>query len=136
VTTLTLRIAQRGRRALVALTLALIVLGWAASQRAQADAVAIPGTPETVYADSLGQVQGRFTGASDGIFFSPSSNTGAAGFFVGIPAGVGQPPALLSSGSGQVFGFRRLPARPSTRTSPRSPAPPCRARARAPTPTS
>lgn len=104
-TTLTLRIAQRGRRALVALTLALIVLGWAASQRAQADAVAIPGTPETVYADSLGQVQGRFTGASDGIFFSPSSNTGAAGFFVGIPAGVGQPPALLSSGSGQVFGF-------------------------------
>lgn len=63
--------------------------------------VPLPGAPLHVHVGDRGQLQGFLDGIESGIFFSPSSTVGDAGFFLSFPYDVPNPSAL----DGRVYGF-------------------------------
>src|SRR5580692_1512227 len=103
--------ANRGGVALLALTFALLCIGWVAASAGAAEgegefqtepSVAIPGTPMSVYIGQRGQCQSSYlvAGGVDGNFFPGGapytfSPVADCGFFLAFPkAGAGQPTAL------------------------------------------
>jgi hypothetical protein len=88
------------RKRLVGLTVAAtLALGTAP---AYAVDVALPGSPLTVHVGDQGQMQAFRAGEPSGIFFSPSSTTGDAGFFLAFPDDGALPDQPYE---GLVFGF-------------------------------
>jgi hypothetical protein len=67
--------------------------------------VTLPGSPLVVSVGSLGECESNYPNVGNN--FYPSSGTlGDCGFFLGFPAGVGNPAALeQTSKTGSVFGF-------------------------------
>jgi hypothetical protein len=90
------------RRTATLATLLALALSAALAAPVLAAPVTIPGTPLTVYVDSLGQLQAKRDTAERNIFFESTSTTGDAGFFLAFPSPSGAGSTALD---GDVYGF-------------------------------
>jgi hypothetical protein len=95
----------RGRvnrtRAAVAAAVAVAI---AALAPAAAQAVPIPGSPLEVFTSPDGNLQANLEGHEANVFFPPTDDIGAAGFFIGMPEAVG------TIDAGTTFGPSEVPA--------------------------
>lgn len=73
----------------IVVAVAAVCAALAATASAASAAVSINGNPMTVYVGPQGQLQARVSGGADGIYYSPFSDEGDAGFFLAFPPGEG-----------------------------------------------